>query len=139
MNLRDKRDIVLDAYEALNRNDINAMVRHFGPDVEWIDPPGADGVAESFRGFDTVRAYIAKARATWEAGACTPERIFGAGDKVAVFIYVHAKVKGQSDWVEGRLVDVYTFKDDKVIKGQSFLDRTAALDDASIPASERPR
>jgi ketosteroid isomerase-like protein len=40
------------------------------------------------------------------------------------------------EWREGRLADVYTFRNGKAIQGRSFADRRQALEWAGVKASD---
>ncbi len=113
-------------YASLNRNDIPAVMKVFDPQIEWTDPveDPADG---TYRGHAEVKAHMAQARATWAEGRCEPERFIVAGDKVIVFVHVHVRLKHETEWREGRLGDVYTFRNGKAIHARSFPDRQQAL------------
>jgi len=61
-------------------------------------------------------------------GSCEPVRFIVAGERIIVFVDVRARLKHESDWREGQLADVYTFRNGKVIQFRCFLDRKQALD-----------
>jgi len=123
-----------DAYAALNRNDIPAMVQAFDPRIERIEP--ADFPAGgTYRGLAAVQAHIANARATWAEGTCEPERFIVAGDKIIVFVYVRVRLKQETQWREGPLADVFTFRNGKAIQFRTFGERQQALEWAGIQAS----
>lgn len=124
-------------YAALNRNDIAAMVEAFDPQMEWTDPDDSPMVG-TYRGLEVVTAHMTKARATWAEGSCEPEQFIVAGDRVIVFVHVHVRLKDATEWLEGSLADVYTFRDGKVIQGRSFPDRQKALEWAGVQASDAP-
>ena len=111
-----------DAYAALNRNDIPAMIEAFDPDIDWTDPAG------TFHGIAELKEHIARTRATWAEGSCEPERFLVVGDKVIVFVHVHVIVKHNRELAEGRLADVYTFRNGKAIHMRTFLDRRQAIE-----------
>jgi len=120
-------EIVRKFYAALNRNDIAAMVSEFHPDIEWTEPADSPG-SGVYRGLVIVRDHIERARNTWAEGTCEPERFIVAGDSVIVFDYVHVRLKTETEWREGAIAAVYTFRDSKVIRGRVFFDRQQALD-----------
>jgi ketosteroid isomerase-like protein len=115
-------------YAAHNRGDVPAMVAVFDPQIEWHetwDPARYRGLAE-------VETHIASARQQWAEGACEPEEYIAAGNegdrKIVVFVHVRARLKHETEWREGRLADVYTFRGGKVVDMRSFLDRQQALE-----------
>lgn len=113
-------------YDALNRNDIDGVLDALSPDIVWMEWPGKPG-GGTYRGREAVKAHFSKARANWAEGTCTAERFVAAGDKVVVFIHVHVRVKGETDWREGRHASVYTFRDGKAIEQRIFDDTQEAL------------
>ena len=115
------------AYAALNRNDIPAMVELFDPEMEWTEPH-EHPEGKTYRGRAELKAQLSKARGSWAEGSCDPERFIVAGDKVIVFVHVHARLKHETEWREGDLADVYTFRNGKAISMRSFPDRQEALE-----------
>ena len=108
-------EAIKSAYAALNRGDIDGFVKDFDPQIERVEFEGSP-MAGAFHGIEEVRAHVAKGRSTWAEGACEPERFVVSGDKVIVTCHVRVRLKDQTDWLEGRTADVYTFRDGKVIE-----------------------
>lgn len=127
-------EVLREAYAALNRNDIPAMVGSFDPGIEWIEfaetPAGG-----TYRGLAAVTAHLSEARGGWAEGSCEPERFIAADDKIVVFVSVHVRLKYETEWREGRVADVYTFRNGKVVQVRIFLDRREALEWAGAPAT----
>ena len=129
----DETTTLRDAYAALNRGDIPEFVRTFDPQIEWaefVDSPGGG----TYRGLAAVQAHAMKARAEWAEGTCEPQRFVVAGDKVIVFVHVHVRLKTETEWREGDLGDVYTFRDGRVVHVRIFADRQKALEWAGAQA-----
>ena len=101
-----------DAYAALNRNDIPAFVALFDPQIERIEPSDFPQ-GGTYRGIEAVKEHVAKARATWAEGSCEPKRFIAGGDRVIVFIHVQVRLKHETEWREGDIADVYTFRNGK--------------------------
>jgi hypothetical protein len=114
-------------YAALNRNDIPNFVKIFDEAIEWIEFAESPG-GGTYKGRATVEAHATQARGTWAEGSCEPERFIVAGDKIVVLVYVHVRLQHETEWREGRIADVYTFRDDKVIHMRNFLERAQALE-----------
>ena len=124
-----------EAYAALNEGDIPSFVKDFDEDIEWIEFAESPD-AGTYRGRATVEAHATQARATWAEGRCEPERLVVAGDKIVVLVYVHVRLKHETEWREGRIADVYTFRNGKVIHMRNFFERAQALAWAGADAAE---
>ena len=133
--LAAETEALREAYAALNRNDIPAMVKSFDPEIDWIEPAEYTG-GGTVHGLAGVQAHLSRARSNWAEGGCEPERFFAAGDKIVVFIHVRVRAKGHTDWVDGRHAAVYTFRDGKAIEQRIFDDMQEALEWAGVKASD---
>jgi uncharacterized protein len=132
-SLAVETEALREAYAALNRNDIPAFVTVFDPQIERIEDFPQGGTCH---GLAAVTAHISKGRGTWAEGSCEPERFIVAGDRIIVFIYVRVRLKTETEWREGRIADVYTFRNGKAIQFRTFADRRQALEWAGVKASD---
>ena len=124
-----------EAYAALNRGDVAGFVNGFDPQIEWSEPVEYPG-GGTYYGLAAVTEHASEARDTWAEGSCEPQRFIVVGDKIIVFVHVRVRLKHETEWREGRLADVYTFRDGKVIAFRSFLDRRQALEWAGAKVSD---
>ena len=122
-------------YAALNRNDIPGFVELFDDAMEWIEFAESPG-GGTYHGKDAVQAHAAQARDTWVEGSCEPEKFIVADDKIIVFVHVRVRLKDEIEWREGRIADVYTFRNGKVIHMRNFLERAQALEWAGADLPE---
>ena len=120
-------EAIKEAYAALNRNDIEGFVKNFDRQIERIEFEGLP-TAGTYRGLEAVKEHVANGRSTWAEGGCEPERFIVAGDKVVVLTHVRVRLKGHTDWLEGRTGDVFTFRNGKVIQFRTFADAQQALE-----------
>ncbi len=118
-------------FAAINRNDMQAIMKDFDPQVVRIEPEGFP-TAGTYRGITEVQAHVAKGRGTWAEGACEPERFLLNGDKVVVYLHVRVRLKDATDWVDGRFADGFVFRNGKIIQYLSFGERADALEWADI-------
>jgi ketosteroid isomerase-like protein len=131
--LAAEMDALRAAYAALNRGDVAGMVAIFDPEIVWIEPAGySDG---TYRGLEVVRALFEKSRATWAEGGCDLEELIPAGDKVVAIIHVHVRVKGHTEWAQGRHASVYTFRNGKAIEQRIIDDIQQALAWAGVKSA----
>lgn len=124
-------EVVIKIYAALNANDIPSIVKHFDPQIERTEWEGTSS-AGTFRGIKEVDAHFRQGRSTWAEGSCTPERFVSQGNKVVVFVHVRVRLKDKSEWNEGRIGDVWKFRDGKVIEFRSFMTTDEALHWAGV-------
>ena len=129
--LEAETEAVRQFYAALNRGDIPATVKILDPQIERVEPPGFPA-SGTFRGIAAVQEHFTKARATWAEGACEPQRFAVAGDKVIAFIQVRVRLKHEKEWREGRVTDVFTFRNGKATQFRTFTDEKQALEFAGI-------
>jgi ketosteroid isomerase-like protein len=115
----DEIEAVKETYAAINRNDVPAAVKAFDPEIEWVEPPDFP-TPGTYRGHTEVLAHVSRGRNTWAEGGCEPERFVVAGDKIVVFLHVHVRLKNRTEWNDGRMADVFTFRNGKVIHVRSF-------------------
>jgi uncharacterized protein len=118
---------LMEAYGALNRNDIAGFVKLFDREVERIEPAEfpMDG---TYRGLDAVKANLTRGRESWAEGGCEAEQFIVAGDRVVVLVYVRVRLKHETEWRMGAIADVFTFRDGKVVQMRTFGDRREALE-----------
>jgi len=124
--LAAEAEAVREAYAALNRGDIQGFGRVLDPAIVRIEPAGFP-MSGTYRGLAAVMAHFSKARATWAEGSCEPERFVVAGDKVVVLVHVRVRLKTETEWREGDLADVYTFRNGKAIEFRTFGEQREAL------------
>lgn len=120
-----------EAYDALNRNDVPGFIRAFDPGIERIEefPGGA-----TCHGLEAVKAHVSLHRGNWAEGSCEPERFVVAGDRIIVFVHVRVRLKQEAGWREGRIADVYTYRNGKAVQFRTFADRQQALDWVGVKA-----
>ncbi len=131
MNVEADPSTLKEAYAALNRGDIDGLVRDFDAQIVRIEFEGSP-MAGEFYGIEAVKAHVAAGRSTWAEGACEPERFVTVGDKIVVSCHVRVRLKDQTDWLEGRTADVFTFCNGKIIEFRTFAEEKDALEYARI-------
>lgn len=133
--LAQETEALRNAYAALNRNDIPAFAAILDPRIERVEPADFPQ-GGTYHGLEAVKAHISKGRGSWAEGRCEPERFIVAGDRIIVLIHVRVRLKHETEWREGRIADVYTFRNGKAIQFRTFADETQALDWAGVKASD---
>lgn len=128
-------ELLREAYAALNRNDVPGFVRAFDPQIERIEPPDFP-MGGTYRGLAAVTAHVSKGRASWAEGGCEPERFVVAGDRIVVLIHVRVRLKVETEWRDGHIADVYTFRNGKAIQFRTFGNAAQGLEWAGAKASD---
>ena len=130
-NLASETESLRQAYAALNRNDLTGFMEIFDPEIERVEPEGFP-TSGTYRGLEAVMAIFSQARSTWAEGSCEPERFLIDGDKVIVYVHVLVRLKDKSDWIDGHIVDVFTWRNDKAIQFRTFAEEKEALEWAGV-------
>jgi len=120
-------------FDAINRNDMQAITRDFDPEIVRIEPEGFP-TAGTYRGIAQVQQHVTTGRGTWAEGTCDPEKYLQNGDKVVVYLHARVRLKGSTEWVGGRFADGFEFRNGKIVQYLSFGERAQALEWAGIEA-----
>lgn len=124
-------EVLKQFFAAVNRNDMQAVIRDFDPEIVRIEPGGFP-TAGTYRGIEDVQEHVRKGRGAWAEGACEPEKFFENGDRVVVYLHVWVRLKDSTEWAGGRFADGFVFRDDKIVQFVSFAERADALKWAGI-------
>lgn len=122
-------------FAAINRNDMQAMIRDFDPRIVRVEPEGFP-TAGTYRGIVDVQEHVRTGRATWAEGSCEPEKFLVKGGKVVVYLHVRVRLHGATDWIDGRFADGFVFRDGRIIEYRTFGERAQALEWAGIQDQE---
>lgn len=114
------------AYEAFNRGDMDAAVRSFDANVEWIEPAEFPGGGE-YHGVEGAKRYLTQSRASAAQLISEPEQFIPAGNRIVVFVHARRLPRHSDTWRERDLADVYTFRGGRVMSMRAFADRQDAL------------
>ena len=111
------------AYDAFSRGDVQGAVDavDLDPDILWREPEDFHA-GGTYRGRQGVAEYLTLSREPFEKAQSLPEEILEVGDKIVVFVHFHAWPKEGGQPLEGRIADVYTIQDGKVVQMQAYSD-----------------
>jgi ketosteroid isomerase-like protein len=113
MSKDDNVDMTKKGYAAFNAGNLDEAMAVFDDDVEWVQP-GHSTVSGTYHGKGEVAELLAKFAG--RQFSATPNRFVGDGDVVVALTDV--TIEGEN--TAG--ADVFTFRDGKVIKAESFGD-----------------
>ena len=122
--------LVRQSYEAFARDDMDGVLAHIHPEIEWHQAQGLPhgGV---YRGIDEVRANVFDPldRDWWDEFVVTPEEIVDAGREVVVLGRYRGVARDTGKKLDVPFVHVWTFADERAVRFRQFLD-TAGWNEA---------
>jgi ketosteroid isomerase-like protein len=123
-------------YEAINRADLEGILRIQSEDVEWHGPEAFPDLAVPHRGHEGVRAYAGRIADAWEEFSVRAERFLDLGEHVLVL--TRERGRGRSSGIEVQsqpTAHLWTLRDGFVVRFQVFWEREEGLRAAGV----RPR
>ena len=120
-------------YQAINRNEIEAALKLFDPQIVRIEFEGFPS-SGTYRGLAELKAHLIKGRDTWAEGSCSPEKFITNKDKLVVLLHVNVRLKDKAEWIDARIADGLTFRDGRIIEFRSFIKNEEALKWAGVDA-----
>jgi ketosteroid isomerase-like protein len=111
--------LVLDAYAAFARGDIDAAVARLHPDVEWIEPDEFPGGGRR-QGPAAVAEYLRASRSSWAELTSEPVARRRGEDIVVVHRVRGRRADGRP--AEATVADVYTVRDGQVVRMHGYAD-----------------
>lgn len=122
--------VVRGMWEGFLRNDFEASLAAFDPDVEWDGTNLPDGKIS--RGLDAVTDHVVRWAETWETWEVEVEDVIDAGeDRVIAFFRERGRSKAGLD-VDERHSELYRVRDGKIVYRKGFSDANEALVEAGL-------
>jgi ketosteroid isomerase-like protein len=128
-------DIVRRGFAALNSGDVDAVIAQMDPSVVWFPTPDFLDVGP-FRGHDGVRDLINLIVGAFDEYVLEPEELIDGGDTVVVPVHQTGRGKGSGLAVDARYILVFTMRDGRTTRVDSYYDRGEAL--AAAGLARRP-
>ena len=127
MSQEDRETLRL-VYEAYNHGDWTGALSGMHPDIEWktIRSGGP------YRGHDEVRRFLEDMREPFEEVMVEPDEWFDYGDRIVVFLRIRARPRGSEAVAENRVGHLWTMRDGKAIRCETFPRREEALEAAGL-------
>jgi ketosteroid isomerase-like protein len=120
-------ELVYSGLDALNRGGVDDVLHMCDPEIEWIAAPGFLPDAEDYHGRAGVRAWFEKVGETFEKVQWEAEEVVESGERLMVGLKLQAT--GRASGIEGefRIFQVWTIRDGKLVRLESYLSRNEAL------------
>ena len=125
-------ELVHSGLGAVNRGGVEAILQMCDPEIEWIAIPGFLPDAEDYHGRAGVRAGFEKVGETFGKVEWEAEEVVESGEQLLVGLKLQAT--GRSSKIEGefRIFQVWTIRDGKLVRLESYLSREEALEAAGL-------
>jgi hypothetical protein len=130
--MSEQVEMVRRGYELFNHGDVEGSLDMLHPEIEWHTyiVPGPGG--GTYHGHDGVRELWSDAKRVFGGFKNIPEQILETRDQVVAFVRVEGVGTQSGVPVEARIAHLYSFRDGKVIRIESFENRDEALRAAGI-------
>ena len=119
-------ELVRGIVDALNRGDLDEMLRRMDPDFEWT-PLEASPVARVYRGREQVRRYVEDWLGTFESLRLELEDPAQVGDRVVVEVRGHGRGRASGVKIETRFWQVWTLLQGAAVAMEEHATREQAL------------
>ena len=116
--------MVLDAYAAYARGDIEAAVAGLHPEVEWIEPDEFPNGGRR-QGPAAVAEYLRSAREMWAELVSEPSAVRRGGD-IVIIHHVSGRLADGTEH-EATVADVFTVRNGQVVRMRAYADPAEVL------------
>jgi ketosteroid isomerase-like protein len=124
-------------FEALDRGGVEAFLDFIDPQFETTTPPDLTVEPATYRGHAGLRHYFESFYEIMDDVRFEPEEfIDAAGDRVVVPVRLVVRGRGTGIEAEQRLAFVWTLRDGKGLRLESYRTKAEALEAAGLPASQ---
>lgn len=132
--LEEEKRLTLEAYEAWNARDFDAVIANISPDVEWTFAGGAQfpGTDDVYRGHKGVRRFWREFIDPWERIRLEITGTREAGDTLVVFVNFHGVGTGSGVELTVPFVHLLSYRDRKLVRFHAYADRDEALEAAGL-------
>ena len=124
-------ELVRKLHGALNTGDPAAVLELLDPEIVWVQNPNAPD-PRTFHGHDGVRELVEMVTDAFDDVRLEADRFLDRGESVVALGYMRARGKGSGVEVREPRAWVWTLRDGKVIRHQTFAEHSAALEAAEL-------
>jgi ketosteroid isomerase-like protein len=123
----ENEQIVRQAFEAFNSEDIESILALTHADFEAVVPPELSAEPDTYRGHDGICRYFESFQFAMTEIRFQPQRFWEVGQSVVVLATVRARGRQTGIPVEQQLAQVWTVRDRKAIGVRTYVSLTEAL------------
>lgn len=118
-------------FDAIAREDYEALAAAFAPDVEWEGTPQSP-LPGVWRGHAGVRDFLTRWRELWQDYRVETEEVVELDDRMVVVCREHARGKESGAVVERTLVQLCSFRDNRITRVRFYASKAEALAAAGL-------
>ena len=134
-DVEENIEILRRAYAALAEDGAEAVVAFADPDFEMTTPATLASEPDTYRGHEGIRRYFGSFSDVMEGVRLVGREFIPAGDdRVLVDTTMHARGRATGIETEQRAFLIWTLRDGRVTRLQTFADREEALEAAGLEA-----
>ena len=116
-----------EAYEALNRGDIAGTLAVLDAGAEWHEHSELPE-ADSYRGRDAIQSFLESFLESWDDFRQEVEDLIAEDGKVLILLHMIGQGKGSGIRVEARYAHLWTMRDGRGVRIDTYTDRAEALE-----------
>jgi len=130
---RENVQIVIDAFTAFNRGDLDTWSEYFADDIDYRAVEGAPDDHGPIHGKDALRVYVEDWLDTFDEFRNEPVELIDAGEgRVIAVTKISGRAKLSGVETDLTYAALYTFQDGKVVRGREYWTREEALEAAGL-------
>jgi len=124
--------LLREGFDALSSGDEQRILAFAHPDFETVVPPEFSAEPDTYRGHEGIRRYFKLFDDAMEDVRFEAERMWEAGDSVVAAVRLTARGKQTGIAVEQRSAQVWTIRDGRALRAQTFPELAEAFAAAGI-------
>jgi ketosteroid isomerase-like protein len=124
-------EVVRQAFEALNRGDLDAAGAYLAPTFEYVASGAIPGVGGLYRGVEGMREFLGWLD-EFSTARYEMNELIDAGDQVLIGFTVRGRGKQSGVESSWHLWALWTLRDGKIVRGEGFTDRAEVLEAAGL-------
>ena len=136
MNEQQNVDIVRRGYEAFGHGDLDAMLKLFDENIEWISPGPAElPTAGTRRGLQQVAEFFKSVNEVFEIQRFEPNAFIAQGDRVIVLGTETSRIKATDRVLDLDWAHAFTLRDGLVVAFHEYIDTAAVAAELQAAAA----
>ena len=135
---RGNLEVIRRAHAAFNRGELEVLHEVTSADVEWGTTGAWPGIDSRYVGPGAVVRWAQDIRSVWEVFEVGIDGVLGeTADRMVVTERLNGRGAGSGVEVQYRVFSVYWFRDGRIVKRESFVDRAPALEAVGLREADR--
>jgi ketosteroid isomerase-like protein len=124
-------DVIRQVVEAFNRGGVEAALRYFDPEINWVGPP--EWLEDHlYEGHEGLRRLASQWTENFDEYHLDPERFMDTGDEVVVLLFARGRIKGSAIPVDQAVTWVCQVRNGKAAHVQVYFSWEEGLEAAGL-------